>query len=96
MFLVRALTGFHLYLHALFSQQVGAQGKFFACVSCLRSLGLSFEPLAAALTVVPIAALLTLLNNAMHLVCHIYLKFGGTTHGEAVYSFPDEKVSRRG
>jgi hypothetical protein len=43
-FLVRALTGLHLDLRDLFSQQVGAQGKFFACASCLGWLGLSFEP----------------------------------------------------
>ena len=45
MFLGRALTGLHLDLRDLFSQQVGAQGKFFACVSCSGWLGLLFAPL---------------------------------------------------
>ena len=43
MFLVRALTGLHLDLRVLFSQQVGPQGDFFTCTSCLGWLGLSFE-----------------------------------------------------
>ena len=35
MFLGRALTGLHLDLRDLFSQLVGAQERFFACVSCV-------------------------------------------------------------
>ena len=36
-----------LDLKVPFSQQVGPQGPFFTCASCLCWLGLSFEPLTA-------------------------------------------------
>ena len=52
MFLVRALTGLHVDLRDLFSQQVGAQGKFFACASCFGWLGLSFEHLTVLIGVI--------------------------------------------
>ena len=38
-------------LHALFSQQVWAQGQLYACASCVDLLGLSFEPSAAFIRV---------------------------------------------
>ena len=60
-FLVRALTGLHLDLSALFSQQVGPQGDFFACTSCLGWLGLSFEPLTAVIGVI--------LGSWAHIAC---------------------------
>ena len=61
MFLVRALTGLHLDLRALFSQQVAPEGDFFACASCLGWLGLSFEPLTVLIGLI--------LASGAHIAC---------------------------
>jgi len=60
-FLGRALTGLHLDLRALFSQQVGPYGDFFACASCLGWLGLSFELLTVLIGVI--------LDSGAHIAC---------------------------
>ena len=51
MFPQRVGGGPDLDRHAPFPQQVGPQGEYFACASCLGWLGLSFEPLTAIIGV---------------------------------------------
>ena len=78
-FLGRALTGLHLDLRALFSQQVGAQGKYFACAPCLVWLGLLFAPLTVLIGLI--------LGSGAHIACFSCGRWRGSIWTCAPYFF---------